>query len=88
LKIQDLAQNKFFDDESFVNYLKYLQYWKDEKYSKYITFPHCLYFLDQLMNEKFRQECKKKEFTEYIKIQQGLHWQFYRKNREEEFQKK
>ena len=40
------------------------------------------------MNEKFREECKRKEFCDYIGKQQGLHWQYYRKNRESAFQKK
>ena len=44
-------------------------------------YPHCLYFLDLVQDEKFRNECKRREFTDYIAKQQGLHWQYYRKNR-------
>lgn len=80
-----MAQNKFLDDQTFLNYLNYLKYWKKPEYSKYIIYPHTFYFLDQLVeSEKFRQECKKREFTDFIAKQQAFHWQFYRRNREME----
>lgn len=31
-----LAQRGFFKDPPFVNYLKYLQYWKEPKYAKFL----------------------------------------------------
>lgn len=42
----------YFQDEKFVSYLSYLQYWKKPKYVKFIVYPHCLYFLDQLQVTK------------------------------------
>jgi mediator of RNA polymerase II transcription subunit 31 len=78
----DLAINNYFEDKDFVNYLNYLKYWKEPKYSKFIVYVHCLYFLDQLQIEKFRNLCKKKEFIDFISQQQGLHWKYYRYNRE------
>ena len=42
------------------------------------------YLLDQINeSEVFREECKKREYIDYIAKQQGLHWQFYRRNRED-----
>ena len=32
----DLAQNRYFEDEAFIGYLKYLQYWQQPEYIKYI----------------------------------------------------
>jgi mediator of RNA polymerase II transcription subunit 31 len=81
--IRDLAQNKYFEDKKFLNYLIYLKYWKNPIYSKYITYPHCLYFLDHLNeSESFRDACKNMDFINFVSKQQGLHWQHYRRNRE------
>ena len=33
-----LAQNGHFKDEKLVNYLAYLQYWKDPQYAKYLKY--------------------------------------------------
>ena len=32
----DLAQRGFFKETTFVNYLKYLLYWKEPEYAKYL----------------------------------------------------
>lgn len=31
-----LAQNGYFKDQAFINYLKYLQYWKEPEYAKFL----------------------------------------------------
>eukprot|EP00884_Botryococcus_braunii_P006847 jgi/Botrbrau1/16163/Bobra.0272s0001.1 len=49
-----LAQNRYFDDSRFINYLKYLLYWKQPEYSRFIIYPHCLFFLDLLQSKDFR----------------------------------
>ncbi|KAM7231779.1 hypothetical protein CapIbe_016540 [Capra ibex] len=36
-----LAQRGYFKDKAFVNYLKYLLYWKEPEYAKYLN---CLHF--------------------------------------------
>lgn len=36
--IIDLAQQRYFEDPAFLNYLEYLQYWKKPEYAKYIMF--------------------------------------------------
>lgn len=78
-----LAQHKYFEDESFIAYLKYLQYWKQPQYAQYLSYgPHCLFFLDRLQDEKFRDECRKTSFQNFLFTQQHRHWQFYRRNRE------
>lgn len=32
----DLAQNRYFEDEAFIGYLKYLKYWQRPEYIKFI----------------------------------------------------
>lgn len=71
-----LAQNRYLKDPSFLNYLEYLRYWKDPKYMRLLRFPHCLSFLDALIdNADFREELAKPTFADYVHAQQGLHWQ-------------
>lgn len=36
ISIADLAQNRYFEDEAFIGYLKYLQYWQRPEYIKFI----------------------------------------------------
>jgi len=35
---KDLAQNGYMKDAAFVNYLKYLLYWKKPEYAKFIVY--------------------------------------------------
>ena len=72
-----LAQQLYFEDEAFVEYLKYLQYWKKPEYAKFIVYPHALYFLDLLQTEEFRKALKNTKFCEDIHLQQFYHWQYY-----------
>eukprot|EP00127_Corallochytrium_limacisporum_P003140 Clim_evm69s146 gene=Clim_evmTU69s146 len=74
--INFLAQRKWFEKPGFVNYLKYLQYWKQRPYVTIITYPQCLYFLDLLQDPKFRTEIAKVDVAEYIAEQQYNAWQF------------
>lgn len=75
--IVGLAQSRYFQDPAFLNYLKYLQYWKRPEYAKYIAYPHCLAFLDLLQIEPFRQQLLNPLTVEYIHSQQFYHWQHY-----------
>jgi mediator of RNA polymerase II transcription subunit 31 len=51
-----LAQNRYLQNEKFLNFLKYLEYWMQPEYAKHLVFPQCLAFLDALNNKPdFRQ---------------------------------
>ncbi|KAG5616438.1 hypothetical protein H5410_016262 [Solanum commersonii] len=50
--IQCLANPTYI--HSFIEYLKYLQHWQRDKYIKFIMYPHCLFFLEFLQNQIFR----------------------------------
>jgi mediator of RNA polymerase II transcription subunit 31 len=72
-----LAQSGYFEQESFINFLKYLQYWKKPEYIKNLLFPQCLAFLDALVeNPAFRRELALPQFMDFVHQQQGSHWMF------------
>ncbi|KAG4907829.1 hypothetical protein JHK85_057320 [Glycine max] len=64
--IHYLAQNRYFEDEAFIGYLKY---------------PHCLYFLELLQNANFRNAMAHPTNKELAHRQQFYFWKNYRNNR-------
>ncbi|KMZ63454.1 Mediator of RNA polymerase II transcription subunit 31 [Zostera marina] len=79
--IHHLAQNQYFEDEAFVRYLKYLQYWQKPQYITLIMYPHCLYFLELLQNESFRSAMAHPSYKELVHQQQFYFWKHHKKNR-------
>uniref|UniRef100_A0A1J3FKE2 Mediator of RNA polymerase II transcription subunit 31 n=1 Tax=Noccaea caerulescens TaxID=107243 RepID=A0A1J3FKE2_NOCCA len=79
--IHYLAQNRYFEDEAFIGYLKYLQYWQRAEYIKFIMYPHCLYFLELLQNPNFRTAMAHPANKELAHRQQFYYWKNYRNNR-------
>jgi len=76
-----LAQRGHFREATFINYLKYLQYWKEPEYAKYLKYPMSLYFLDLLQYPEFRKELANNRCAKFIEDQQLLHWQNYIRKR-------
>jgi len=76
-----LAQRGFLKEQSFVNYLKYLLYWKKPEYAKFLKYPQCLHFLELLQYEHFRRELVNPACAKFIDEQQILHWQYYSRRR-------
>ncbi|KAA8539739.1 hypothetical protein F0562_026431 [Nyssa sinensis] len=79
--IHYLAQNRYFEDEAFIGYLKYLQYWQRPEYTKFIMYPHCLFFLELLQNANFRSAMAHPGNKELAHRQQFYFWKNYRNNR-------
>uniref|UniRef100_A0A7S3Z8J0 Mediator of RNA polymerase II transcription subunit 31 n=1 Tax=Lotharella globosa TaxID=91324 RepID=A0A7S3Z8J0_9EUKA len=79
--LQYLAQNRFFEDRRFLNYLKYLLYWTKPEYIKHISFPHCLYFLELLQREEFRKKLVDRAYINLVHEQQFYHWRFHKHHR-------
>lgn len=79
--ISVLAQRGFFKDAAFINYLKYLLYWKEPQYARYLKYPMCLYFLDLLQYEHFRREIVNSQCCKFIDDQAILLWQHYTRRR-------
>ena len=74
--LQYLAQNRYFQDETFMNFLRYLRYFKEVEYLRHLVFPQCLVFLDALIdNPKFVEDLTSTFFVEHLHAQQGLYWQ-------------
>lgn len=42
-------------DPKFQNYLKYLEYFREREYIKFIRYPICLKMLEKLQDEQFVQ---------------------------------
>lgn len=76
-----LAQRDYFKDPCFVNYLKYLLYWKKPEYAKFLKYPMCLYFLDLLQSEEFRRKIVTAPCCKFIDDQAILLWQHYTRRR-------
>lgn len=64
-----------------MNYLKYLLYWKEPRYVKYLRYPQCLHMLELLQYESFRNELVNTPCAKYIEDQMLLHWQYYTRKR-------
>eukprot|EP00271_Cylindrocystis_brebissonii_P019044 TRINITY_DN5617_c0_g2_i1.p1 TRINITY_DN5617_c0_g2~~TRINITY_DN5617_c0_g2_i1.p1 ORF type:complete len:225 (-),score=42.78 TRINITY_DN5617_c0_g2_i1:614-1288(-) len=79
--IHYLAQNRYFEDQSFVNYLSYLQYWQQPEYAKLIMYPHALFFLEMLQDAHFRASMAHQEHKELAHRQQFYFWQHFQNNR-------
>lgn len=76
-----LSQSRVFEDHAFVNYLAYLQYWKQPDYARFIIYPHSLFFLDCLQSHDFRTALARNEVKEMVHSQQLYFWQHHRNNR-------
>ncbi|KAK3730810.1 hypothetical protein QZH41_001169 [Actinostola sp. cb2023] len=76
-----LAQRGYLKEKSFINYIKYLLYWKKPEYAKYLKYPQCLHFLELLQYEHFRRELVNPPCAKFIDEQQILHWQYYSRKR-------
>ncbi|RKO97391.1 hypothetical protein CXG81DRAFT_2656, partial [Caulochytrium protostelioides] len=72
--LQHLAQNGYFDDAEFLNYLRYLQYWCQPQYARYITYPYCLEVLDLLQQASFRQSLLATDFALFLHRKEYNHW--------------
>lgn len=73
--LQFLAQNKYFEDKQFLNYLNHLRYWNEPQFKRFLIFPQCLEILDNLLeNELFRKELVFPQFVAFFHQQQGSSW--------------
>ncbi|WPK25188.1 hypothetical protein PUMCH_002492 [Australozyma saopauloensis] len=70
-----LAQSEYFNDPTFIAYLEYLMYWKDEKYSRYLVYPNCLHILTLLQSEEFRKSVVNPEFMNALMNDMVKRWQ-------------
>ncbi|KAG6861680.1 hypothetical protein C0995_013249 [Termitomyces sp. Mi166 len=76
--LHSLAQQNILEQPAFINFLAYLQYFKEKDYARFIhtirarrielflglttSYPHALHHLDLLQHAQFRSDMKKNEF--------------------------
>lgn len=77
-----LAQRGYFKESYFVNYLKYLLYWKRPEYARALKYPQCLHFLEAVQSKEFRESIACTANAKYIEEQQILQWQYYTRKRQ------
>ncbi|EIW63203.1 SOH1 family protein [Trametes versicolor FP-101664 SS1] len=76
--LHSLAQQGILNQPAFVNFLKYLMYWKEKDYARFILYPHALHHLELLQHAQFRTEIGKDEWREYLNQKQFDHWRTWR----------
>ncbi len=76
-----LAATRTLMTPEFVAYLKYLLYWKQPQYARFLQWPNCLEFLDLLQQEDFRQKLLlNPDFAVQLTRQLEFFWRFHRAN--------
>ncbi|KAG0053164.1 hypothetical protein BGZ83_001574 [Gryganskiella cystojenkinii] len=76
--LHNLAQQQYFNQDAFVRYLDYLQYFRKPEYAKFIIYPHCLHFLTLLQHKSFRDSLAKQDTATFVHERQYYHWQYLR----------
>uniref|UniRef100_A0A158PNJ4 Mediator of RNA polymerase II transcription subunit 31 n=1 Tax=Anisakis simplex TaxID=6269 RepID=A0A158PNJ4_ANISI len=77
-----LAQRGYFKEAYFINYLKYLLYWKRPEYARALKYPQCLHFLEAIQHSEFREAIACNANAKFIEEQQILQWQYYTRKRQ------
>lgn len=72
--VAHLARQSLLDDQDFVAFLEYLQYWTRAEYARHLQYPQCLRMLELLQRPSFREGLKNTQFVDYVKQQQYLQW--------------
>ncbi|TFK45887.1 SOH1-domain-containing protein [Heliocybe sulcata] len=76
--LHSLGQQGILDQPAFINFLDYLQYWREKDYARFIHYPHALHHLELLQHATFRAEIRKDEWREYLNQKQFEHWRTWR----------
>ncbi|CAE6450167.1 unnamed protein product, partial [Rhizoctonia solani] len=76
--LENLASEGLLEDQAFIHYLQYLQYWRKSEYARFIVYPHCLHFLELLQHEQFRNELKNPMTRMRLEHYQFEHWRTWR----------
>ncbi|KAF9476364.1 SOH1-domain-containing protein [Pholiota conissans] len=77
--LHSLAQQNVLEQPAFVSFLRYLLYFKEKNYARFIHYPHALHHLELLQHAEFRSQMKKDEFLrEFLHQKQFDHWRTWR----------
>ncbi|WVN90779.1 uncharacterized protein L203_106022 [Cryptococcus depauperatus CBS 7841] len=64
--LQELHTQGYLYDSAFLNYLQYMEYWRDPEYIRFITYPTCLVYLTLLQTELFRMRIADSGFIQEL----------------------
>jgi mediator of RNA polymerase II transcription subunit 31 len=74
------SSTSYLTSPNFLTFLRYLRYWKEPQYAVFLSFPHCLHFLDLLIeSEAFRRDIGKSAFRDYMHQEQYAAWKNHEK---------
>jgi len=76
--LYNLAVEGYMDDPAFINYLKYLRYWQEKEYARFIVYPQALHHLELLQHASFREAVKHPETQTHLQHHQFEHWRTWR----------
>lgn len=62
------------ENDEFLNYLEYLEYWRKPEYSKYLIYPNCLHVLSLLKEPRFRQEITRADLAKMFMDDFYMKW--------------
>jgi mediator of RNA polymerase II transcription subunit 31 len=76
-----LALNKYLEDPAFLAFLRYLKYWRQPEYARFILYPQSLAMLELLEKPEVRREVARGPYKDFLHEQQLLQWRYYLNNR-------
>ena len=59
--VKYLSRKGYLRDQAFLNYLRYLQYWRKPEFLKLLQLPTCVDIVDMLLKEEIRAEIAENE---------------------------
>lgn len=62
------------ENEEFLRYLDYLEYWRKPEYAKYLIYPNCLHILSLLKESRFRQEITRADLAKVFMDDFYMKW--------------
>lgn len=75
--LQYLYQQRYFDDERFIAYLQYLNYWREPAYAQHLLFPVGLAVLDLLQQQQLVDALGSEEAVSLLERTLRLHWLYF-----------
>ncbi|ORX37062.1 SOH1-domain-containing protein [Kockovaella imperatae] len=67
LYLKELYTQGLLDNAEMLNYLKYLDYWREPEYVRFIVYPTCLVYLTLIQQETFRSRLGDPAFIEELR---------------------
>ncbi|KAJ9122735.1 hypothetical protein QFC24_004164 [Naganishia onofrii] len=72
--LHELAIQGYLEDPAFLNFLEYLEYWREPDFAQHIIYPTCLKHLTLLKEPMFRLYLKDVATVDELHNQEIWHW--------------